>query len=56
MFEKIKNNRWLLPLKTFGIKKERAYFLENLAMLTSSGMGIFQALDSIKPDLQTRRM
>lgn len=56
MSEKTTKSKWLLPFKTFGIKKERTYFLENLAMLTSSGMGIFQALDSIKSDLETKRM
>ncbi|MBL1434248.1 type II secretion system F family protein [Candidatus Wolfebacteria bacterium] len=47
----------LTPLfKGFGLNKEKQYFVENLSMLTSSGMTIVLALDSIRTGLRSRRM
>ena len=41
---------------TFGLGKERDYFVENLSMLISGGMPIIGALDSITTELRSRRM
>ncbi len=40
----------------FGIKKDRDYFIENLSMLISSGMGIIAAFDTIVLELKTKKM
>lgn len=41
---------------TFGLGKERDYFVENLSMLISGGMPILSALDSIATEMRSRRM
>lgn len=41
---------------TFGLGKERDYFVENLSMLISGGMPIIAALDSIAAEMRSRRM
>src|SRR3989344_360973 len=41
---------------TFGLGKERDYFVENLSMLISGGMPIMSALDAIAEELRSRRM
>ena len=41
---------------TFGLGKERDYFVENLSMLISGGMPIITALDSIAAEVRSRRM
>ena len=41
---------------TFGLGKERDYFVENLSMLISGGMPIIGALDAIAQELRSRRM
>jgi len=41
---------------TFGLGKERDYFVENLSMLISGGMPIMSALDSIATEMRSRRM
>lgn len=41
---------------TFGLGKERNYFVENLSMLISGGMPIMNVLDSIAEELHSRRM
>jgi len=41
---------------TFGLGKERDYFVENLSMLISSGMPIITALDSIATEMRSLRM
>jgi type IV pilus assembly protein PilC len=43
-------------LDSFGIGHDRDYFIENLSMLVSSGMTIVEALDSITPDIRSKRM
>lgn len=43
-------------LATFGLGKERDYFVENLSMLISGGMPILSVLDSIKTEMRSRRM
>ncbi|OHA67084.1 MAG: hypothetical protein A3C82_02410 [Candidatus Wildermuthbacteria bacterium RIFCSPHIGHO2_02_FULL_47_12] len=41
---------------TFGLGKERDYFVETLSMLISSGMPITSVLDSIAEEMRSRRM
>lgn len=41
---------------TFGLGKERDYFIENLSMLISSGMPIISVLDAIAQELRSRRI
>lgn len=41
---------------TFGLGKERDYFIENLSMLIAAGMPILSALGSIAKELRSRRM
>lgn len=41
---------------TFGLGKEREYFVENLSMLISGGMPIMGALDSIAIEMRSQRM
>jgi len=56
----IKNKLKILLQKfstlTFGLGKERDYFIENLSMLISGGMPIIDALSAISQGLQSRRM
>lgn len=40
----------------FGLGKERDFFVENLSLLTSSGMGVSQALDEIIREMRSREM
>lgn len=39
-----------------GIGKEREYFVENLSLLTSSGMGVGQAIAAIQKEIKSREM
>lgn len=39
-----------------GLSKERQYFLENLAILVDSGMGIYSVLEALKEDMHSRTM
>lgn len=41
---------------TFGLDKERGYFIENLGMLLAAGMPISSALDAIAKEMHSRRM
>jgi len=41
---------------TFGLGKERDYFVENLSMLISGGLPIMSALDAILKEMRSRRM
>lgn len=43
-------------LATFGLGKERDYFIENLSMLVASGMPILSVFDAIVKGLHSRRM
>lgn len=49
------NSQWS-NVFTFGLNKERDYFVENLSLLTSSGMSIVSALDAIAQESRSRRM
>ncbi len=44
------------PLFTFGLNKERDYFVENLSMLLAGGMPILAVLDAIAKEVRSRRM
>src|SRR3989338_849857 len=44
------------PLFTFGLNKERDYFVENLSMLLAGGMPILGVLDAIVKETRSRRM
>src|SRR3989338_7042351 len=44
------------PLFTFGLNKERDYFVENLSMLLAGGMPILGVLDAIEKETRSRRM
>lgn len=56
--EKIKNilGKGLLLFRTIGIRGEKEYFIENLALLLSSGMGISGVLESLRSELRSARM
>ncbi|MDP2656080.1 MAG: type II secretion system F family protein [bacterium] len=41
---------------TFGLAKERDFFVENLSMLIAGGMSILTALDAIGKDMRSSRM
>lgn len=41
---------------SFGITKERDYFIENLALLLTAGMDILTALTSLKEEMRTPKM
>ena len=43
-------------LSSFGLGKEKEYFIENLSMLVDSGMDVFSAIQSIRSDIQNKRM
>lgn len=47
-------NDW--PYVSIGFGDERDYFIENLSLLISSGMGILSALTSLKNSVKSRRM
>lgn len=56
---KIELNKSMSPRRvffTFGLAKERDYFVENLSMLISGGMSILNALDSISQEVRSSRM
>jgi type IV pilus assembly protein PilC len=44
------------PYLSVGFGDERDYFIENLSLLISSGMGILSALESLKVSVKSRRM
>lgn len=46
----------MVRLPMFLIGKEKEYLIENLSMLIASGMGILEALDSIKGELRSSRI
>lgn len=41
---------------SFGIGKDKDYFIENLSMLVSAGMGILEALSAISIGVKTKKM
>lgn len=45
-----------IPRFTFGIGKEKEFFIENLAMLLTSGMDILQALRAVSEEVHSRAM
>lgn len=51
-----KNTKIKIPFATFGLDKERGYFIENLAMLVSSGMPIVSSINSISSEIKSLRM
>jgi len=40
----------------FGLGKDKEYFIENLSLLTSSGMGVGQAIDAIRAEIRSKEM
>ncbi|MEI7718882.1 MAG: type II secretion system F family protein [archaeon] len=44
------------PYISVGFGDERDYFIENLSLLISSGMGILNALDAVKNSVKSRKM
>ncbi|MEE8131917.1 MAG: type II secretion system F family protein [Candidatus Paceibacterota bacterium] len=48
--------KWNIPFQNVGIRKERDFFIENLALLMESGMSIIPALESITTGIRTKRM
>jgi type II secretory pathway component PulF len=44
------------PYISIGFGDERDYFIENLSLLISSGMGILSALEAVKKGVKSRRM
>ena len=56
---KIESDKIIRPGRlffTFGLGKERDYFVENLSMLISGGLPIMNALGAIAEELRSRRM
>lgn len=51
-----KKPKKLRRISTFGLGKERSYFVENLSMLIAGGMPITEALNSIAEEVRTSRM
>lgn len=45
-----------IPWTYFGLGEERDYFIDNLTMLVESGMGLLNALDSLRLSVRTERM
>ncbi len=43
-------------ISTFGLEKERDYFIENLSMLIVGGVSITEAIESIKEGVKSERM
>ena len=43
-------------MRGFGVKKERNYFIENLSMLTQSGMVISDAIDGLREEVRSKKM
>jgi type II secretory pathway component PulF len=55
--EKNRHHRRVAPgVLSFGLGKERDYFIENLSMLVSAGMPILSALDAVPKELRSHRM
>lgn len=48
--------KWNALWLSFGIHEEKEYFIENLAMLLSSGITIMSVLDAIQGEMVSRRM
>lgn len=53
---KNKKSAFLVKLSNIGTGKEKTHFIENLAMMLSSGMGIIPTLSAIKEEMQSKRM
>jgi len=53
--KKIKEKQWS-AIASFGLRKERGAFIENLSTLLSAGINVLSALDVIGKDTRTRRM
>lgn len=53
---KKRRNTFFTRLSRIGLKKERDYFIQNLAVLMSSGMTLRQAFSAIKEGVRTKRM
>lgn len=51
-----KNKKKKYPLFSFGLNKEKDFFIENLSVMISSGMGVSMAVEAIKKDVRTRAM
>lgn len=45
-----------LPFETLGIREERDYFIENLSVLTASGLGVIQAVDAVQKEMKSSTM
>ncbi len=43
-------------LRNFGVGEEKYFFVENMAMLLTSGMDLLSALDAIRAEVRTKRM
>lgn len=57
MAKKFKNNKEdQKKFSSFGIEKERDYFIENTSMLIMGGVPIIQAIDSVKEGVKSKRM
>lgn len=40
----------------FGLGEEKEYFVENLSLILSSGMGMIEALDALQKEMKSKRM
>jgi len=41
---------------TFGLRRDRDYFIENASTLIASGMGVIDALNAVNADIKSKRM
>jgi len=53
--DKIRSS-WRTRLRVFGLRREKEYFIENLAMMLASGMTLIPILKSMHSDAQTKHM
>lgn len=51
-----KNNPALYKLLNLQVVDEKEFFIENLSMLISSGMGLLDTLEALKRGVRTKRM
>jgi type IV pilus assembly protein PilC len=49
-------NRRASFLSTFGLGRDRDYFIENSSLLIASGMGVIEALNAVSTDVKSGRM
>src|SRR6185369_17095090 len=52
----MENKKGASFLSNIGLSKDRDYFIENMALLVSSGMPIVSVLDSIMTEVRSSRM